>query len=508
MGYTVETESIKDKEPTVPEKEGYIGSWKPYTLTLGGITVEAEYEVIGYTATFVADGETVGTVNYNAETASIKDKEPGVPEKEGYTGAWKPYTLAIGGVTVEAEYTAIEYTATFTADGRIAGTVSYTVETASIKDKEPAVPGKTGYTGAWKPYTLAIGGVTVEAQYTAIEYTATFVADGETVGTAVYTVETESIKDKEPGVPEKEGCTGAWEPYTLRVGGVTVNAVYTAKTYSVTWNVDGKTSKLDVTFGSPIPTPIDPAKEGCTFTGWTPAIPQTMPAHDMTFTAQFTANKYNAILMADGMQVDVIEYTYGQKSIPLPEVPTKEGHTGVWPTYTLPIGGVTITAVYTKLSYTVTWIVDGKTTQTTVLYGDPIAKPADPAKAGHTFSGWTPAVPATMPASDQTFTAVFATAVIQSLRIVKKPDKTVYIYRRDKTVDLGGMVLEATYSDGSTKTITDMSAVKVSGYSAKPRGDKTVIVEYEGKTAQFNVNVKYVWWQWLILIFLLGFIWY
>ena len=350
--------------------------------------------------------------------------------------------------------------------------------------------------------------MTITAVYTPDEYTATFIADGKTVGTVPYTVLTTSIKDKEPAIPAKEGYTGAWPSYTLSIGGVTVNAVYTVKTFTVTWNVDGKTSKLEVAFGSPIPTPVEPSKEGCTFAGWTPKIPATMPAQDLMFTAQFTPNTYNAILIADGKQVDVIEYTYGQKSIPLPQVPQKEGHTGRWPTYTLPIGGVTITAVYEKNAYTVMWNVDGKTTQTTVLYGDPIAKPADPAKTGYTFSGWTPDIPAKMPANDLTFTAKFTQVVISSLRIVKTPDKTVYVYRRDKNIDLRGLVLEATYSDGSTKTITDTSAVKVSGYSAKPRGDKTVIVEYEGKTAQFNVNVKYVWWQWLILIFLLGFIWY
>ena len=502
--YTVETASIKDREPAVPVKEGYAGAWKPYTLAIGGITVEAEYEAIGYTATFVADGKTVGTVNYNAETVSIQDKEPAVPAKEGYTGAWKPYTLAIGGVTVEAQYTAIEYTATFVADGATAGTVKYTVETTSIQ--APTVPAKDGYTGAWKPYTLVIGGVTVEAEYTAIEYTATFVADGKTVGTAAYTVETAAVT--EPDVPAKEGCTGAWKPYTLAIGGVTVEAVYTPNTYTVTWSVDGKTTKASVTFGSPITKPADPSKEGYTFTGWTPDVPAAMPAQNLTFTAQFALDKYNAVLMADGRQVAVIPYTYGQKSIELPAVPDKEGYTGAWPSYTLPVGGVTITAVYTKNAYTVTWISDGKTTQTTVSYGDPITKPANPSKNGFVFKGWEPAVPATMPAQNLTFTAKFDQVVITDLRITKLPDKTVYTYRRDRNVDLSGMTLEATYSDGSKKTITNMSECKVSGYSAKPRGDKTVLVEYDGQTVQFNVTVKYKWWQWLILIFLLGFIWY
>ena len=65
-----------------------------------------------------------------------------------------------------------------------------------------------------------------------------------------------------------------------------------------------------------------------------------------------------------------------------------------------------------------------------------------------------------------------------------------------------------TYSDGSEKTVTDTSACKVSGYSAKPRGEKTVIVEYEGLKTDFKVTVKYAWWQWFIIIFLFGWIWY
>ncbi len=500
--YTVLTEDIKDKEPAVPAKDGYTGAWKPYTLALGGVIVEAEYTPIEYTATFKADGEVVGTVKYTVETESIT--APAVPEKEGYTGAWKPYTLDIGGVTVEAEYTPIEYTATFQADGKVVGTVKYTVETASIT--APAVPEKEGYTGAWKPYTLDIGGITVEAEYTAIEYTATFQADGKVVGTVSYTVETASITA--PAVPEKEGYTGAWPSYTLAVGGVTVEAAYTAKTYTVTWIVNGTTTKTQAAFGSAIDMPADPTKEGHTFTGWAPEVPDTMPAKDMTFTAQFSANTYNAVVMADGEQIAVIPYTYGQKSVSLPDVPAKEGYTGSWPTYTLPIGGVTITAVYTKNSYTVTWVVDGQKTTASVPFGSAIAKPADPVKSGYQFTGWTPAVPATMPAKDLTFTAQFAQIVITSLRVVKTPNKTVYTYRRDKSVDLTGMVLEATYSDGSKKTVTNMSDVKVTGYSAKPRGDKTVVVEFEGKTAQFTVNVKYTWWQWLIIIFLFGWLWY
>ncbi|MBR6004638.1 MAG: hypothetical protein IK063_00240, partial [Clostridia bacterium] len=48
----------------------------------------------------------------------------------------------------------------------------------------------------------------------------------KTIGTRTYDVNTESID--EPAVPEKKGYEGKWEDYTLKIGGVTVNAVYTS----------------------------------------------------------------------------------------------------------------------------------------------------------------------------------------------------------------------------------------------------------------------------------------
>ena len=122
-----------------------------------------------------------------------------------------------------------EYTATFTGNGVTAGTVRFTIDTESIKDKEPAVPEKAGYTGEWEDYTLGAQDITVKAVYTAITYTATFVDEnGKTVDTRDYDVETESVD--EPAVPEKKGYEGKWQDYTLKIGGVTVKAVYTSIT--------------------------------------------------------------------------------------------------------------------------------------------------------------------------------------------------------------------------------------------------------------------------------------
>lgn len=76
-------------------------------LTLGEEeTTEPDPDPVTYTVTFVADGETVATVTYEAGETSIE--EPAVPAKDGYTGAWKPYTLNDTNITVNAVYTAIE----------------------------------------------------------------------------------------------------------------------------------------------------------------------------------------------------------------------------------------------------------------------------------------------------------------------------------------------------------------------------------------------------------------
>ncbi len=65
----------------------------------------------------------------------------------------------------------------------------------------------------------------VYAQYSAIEYTVTFM-DGETVvGSATYTLDNTDIV--EPDVPVKEGYTSAWEAYQLTGGDITVEVVYT-----------------------------------------------------------------------------------------------------------------------------------------------------------------------------------------------------------------------------------------------------------------------------------------
>jgi hypothetical protein len=39
-------------------------------------------------------------------------------------------------------------------------------------------------------------------------------------------------------------------------------------------------------------------------------------------------------------------------------------------------------------------------------------------------------------------------------------------------------------------------------------GNQVVTVKYNNFTTSYNITVKYTWWQWLLVIFLFGWIWY
>ncbi|MBQ3007550.1 MAG: leucine-rich repeat protein [Clostridia bacterium] len=91
--------------------------------------------------------------------------------------------------------------------------------------------------------------------------------------------------------------------------------------------------------------------------------------------------------------------------------------------------------------------------------------------------------------------------------IASLPSTTSYTYRIEN-LDLSGLALTVTYSDGTTETVTDTSKMKVTGFDNTKAGTQTVTVEYEGLTASFDVTVSYAWWQWIIRILLLGFLWY
>ena len=164
-------------------------------------------------------------------------------------------------------------------------------------------------------------------------------------------------------------------------------------------------------YGTTITAPANPAKTGYTFAGWDRESPTTMPAENITLTARWQVNQYTITFKPEnGGQDIVIKQDYGTAITP-PAAPTRTGYTFAgWdresPT-TMPAGDMTITAQWQLNRYTITFDTAGGSEVPSITqdYGTAITPPAAPTRTGYTFAGWDKTIPSTMPAGDMTITA-------------------------------------------------------------------------------------------------------
>ena len=162
----------------------------------------------------------------------------------------------------------------------------------------------------------------------------------------------------EPDVPSRQGYQFTdwylddtkYDFNTAVTGNMTLTAKWTANSYTITFDTDGgsKIDPITQDYGTAITAPADPTREGYTFIGWDKAIPATMPAEDLTVTAQWRINQYTITFDTDGgSAIAPITQDYGTQ-ITAPADPTREGYTFIgwdktFPT-TMPAESITITA--------------------------------------------------------------------------------------------------------------------------------------------------------------------
>ncbi len=139
---------------------------------------------------------------------------------------------------------------------------------------------------------------------------------------------------------------------TVLLENATLYGKWTANVYTITFDTDGGTDIAPVTqkYGTAVTAPADPEKTGYSFKGWDKEIPATIPAEDVTITAQWEINQYTITFDTDG--------------------------------------GTAIDPV-------------------TQDYGTAVIAPADPEKTGYSFKGWDKEIPATIPAEDVTINALW-----------------------------------------------------------------------------------------------------
>ena len=93
---------------------------------------------------------------------------------------------------------------------------------------------------------------------------------------------------------------------------------------------------------------------------------------------------------------------------------------------------------------------------------------------------------------------------VKSISVLKLPNKTSYNYK--DTLDTTGLELSVSYTDGTSETVK--SGYEVTPTKLSKTGSQVITVTYEDCTATFSVDVSYSLIQWIIMIFLLGFLWY
>ena len=180
------------------------------------------------------------------------------------------------------------YKVTFVADGKTVKTMNVT-EGYTLKDSDyPAVPTKSGYSGAWKPYTAAIhNDITINAVYTALKtkHTVIFFADGKALKTMQvdngYTLKASDY----PSIPEKDGYTGRWDTRVTRITKDTaIYAIYSNNsTHTVTFIfAEVERNTLTVADGyilkdSDYPVPLIPSKDPSAVAAWKK---YTAPIHE------------------------------------------------------------------------------------------------------------------------------------------------------------------------------------------------------------------------------------
>lgn len=200
--------------------------------------------------------------------------------------------------------------------------------------------------------------------------------------------------------------TSTTETTTETTTNTTDNVEYVTINFVVSGNLEDVTIKK----GEKVSEPTKPIKEGYVFKGWYLNSSGTGEVFDfdtaitsnITLFAKFTKelNKYTVSFSIDGV---ITNETVEENSKALePVTPTKEGYTfkgwsltndingKIFDFNTLITSNLTLYAIFEKepMKYTVTFNVDGITSNVEVLENNKVTKPNDPTKEGYVFKGW------------------------------------------------------------------------------------------------------------------------
>ncbi len=376
---------------------------KALTDAIGALAVQS------FTVTFVDyDGSTIETqtVEYGKDAVAPKD-----PTREGYTfSAWEgSYENVTADVTITATYVAkdkADYSALnkAIADAEAINTTGYTATTtkalqdaltaAKAVDSDLLAEDQAIVDAATKALTDAIGALAVQS------FTVTFVDyDGSTLGTQTVEYGKDAVAPKSP---TREGYTfSAWEgSYENVIANVTITAVYTEKgkaDYSALNKAIADAEALNTTGYTAATTKA--LQDALTAAK---SVDKNLLAEDQQIVDNavkalqdalngLVKQSFTVTFIVDGKTVDSQVVEYGQ-SAKAPVEPTKLGYIfDSWDaSFSNVIDNISVNAVFVVQTFTVTFTdFNGKTIdEQTVEYGGTAVEPTIPKREGYDFVGW------------------------------------------------------------------------------------------------------------------------
>ena len=421
-----------------------------------GHTYYAKWQKASYGVTYFVDGIVSGeveTVEYEG-TVTVR----AFPEDiEGYTfKGWTydgktyapgdTFSMPAGAVDLEGEFVADEFDAVFDATGGYFGS-DETATTATVKvfydanGTSPAKPTRSGYEflgytdtegsttivlnanasftmdaegktyyAVWKAtfadYTIEYYEMAVDGTYPATATSST-TRTGNVEGTvsAPVNVPNGFTLDEESEVtPEKSILSGTVTPAP---DNLVLKVYYSRNRYTVYTTVDGtRTAAGTFYYGADVAIADPTAKAGYTAV-WSPAVTTPMEAQDQELTAVYTPINYTVTFISDGNVEKEQEVAFGSVLSSVAPVLTKTGYTLDGWAYqgttekldltkiTVPVGGVTLEALWKINSNTVNFRANGglyadstNNKAITVEYNKEVVAPEIPERAGYTFTGW------------------------------------------------------------------------------------------------------------------------
>ncbi len=400
----------------------------PATMPAKDIVVSGTLTVNNYKLSYYVDGELYQTKTYAYGASITLIAEPTADGKvfSGWvcsTTEIMPTTMPAFDVRIDGGFDQTTFHIYYYIDDILVETESINKGfgiNAYVPDSKPGYSFsgwfvKDGDTTALLPSVMPANDIYAYGSYTINQYTITFNTNGGSEIASITKNYGESIN--KPANPTKVGYTFAgWNveiPATMPAKDMTINAIWQANRYTITFNTNGGTviAPIIADYGSAIVAPKNPTKVGYTFIGWDAEIPATMPAENLIITAEWSINKYTITFNTNGgSEIASITKNYGE-SIDKPANPTKVGYTfagwNVEIPATMPAENLIITAEWSINKYTITFNTNGgnKIPSITQDYGTAIVTPADPTREGYTFIGWDAEIPATMPAENLIITA-------------------------------------------------------------------------------------------------------